>query len=133
MMLLDNKKVARLALLSAFLLSAHTAFAEDDKALHFGVSAICGAGVETCFHYQTKLGFAARTSLGTILGSVPGLAKEIIDSNQEGNSFSESDMTADIAGAFVGTIVSSVFNDTIQVIVAAGREKRIHLVVTYRF
>lgn len=133
MTLLDNRKVTCLVLLSAFLLSAHPAFAVDDKVQHFGASAICGAGIETYLHHQTKLKAPARISLSVMLGSVPGLAKEIIDSRQEDNSFSESDMTADLAGAFVGAIVSSVLNNAIRVKIKTGKEKRIDLSLTYNF
>ncbi|MEA3242560.1 MAG: hypothetical protein U9Q19_03865, partial [Pseudomonadota bacterium] len=54
-------------------------FAFDDKTAHFGLSALFGAGAETILHYRTDFEDVERVALGTLLGSMPGLAKEIID------------------------------------------------------
>ena len=89
--------------------------AVDDKTAHFGLSALFGAGAETVLHYRTDFEPVKRVALGTLLGSMPGLAKEIIDSQQDGNEFSGRDLTADVAGAFCGAFLSNLFNNAIQI------------------
>ena len=135
MKILGNTKSVCLVLLATFL-SIHLAcpvLAADDEVQHFGVSAICGAGIETYLHHKTELGTPGRMFLGTMLGSIHGLTKEIIDSSQEDNYFSESDMIADVVGALVGTVVSSVLNDVIRVRIERRKEKRISLSLVYNF
>lgn len=121
--------------LSAFL-SIHSVYpvlAADDELLHFGVSAACGAGIETYLHYETELRSPARMCLATVLGSVPGLTKEIIDSTQEDNYFSGSDMAADVIGALAGTVLSSVVNDAISVRIERSKDIRVSVSLTYNF
>ncbi|MFC1461160.1 hypothetical protein ACFLQR_01405 [Verrucomicrobiota bacterium] len=84
-------------------------------------------------HYKTEIGTPVRICLGTAIGSVPGLAKEIIDSTQEDNYFSGTDMAADVLGALAGTVVSSLLNDVIQVRIGSGKEARISVSVAYNF
>lgn len=114
-------------------LSIHSVSAVDDVVAHFGVSAICGAGSETYFHYKTELKNPNRIFISSVLGSVPGLTKEIIDSTQEDNYFSGSDLAADIAGAFAGAFVSSLFNNVIQVKIHGRKEEGVRVSVTYNF
>ena len=110
---LYRKKIILIALLIIFG-SIDKVHAVDDTMLHFGVSAACGAGIETYLHYETELETTNRFFLSSILCTVPGLAKELIDSTQEDNEFSVGDLSADIAGAIVGTLVSSKINDVIK-------------------
>ena len=42
---------------------------------------------------------------GTLLGTLPGLLKEIADSQAPGNHFSGSDMAANVVGALAGTVL----------------------------
>ena len=68
------------------------------------------------------------------MGSIPGLAKEIIDSTKKDNHFSGSNMAANIAGAFVGALVANIFNNIIQVkIEKKEEEKMIAFSISYRF
>lgn len=133
--LLNNRRSICVVLLFTFLLmhAACPALAADDEIQHFGVSAICGAGIETYLHHKTEVSTFGRILLGTMLGSVPGLTKEIIDSTADDNHFSQSDMTADVIGAFAGTVVSSMLNDLIQVRIERGKEKRLTFSLTYNF
>jgi VanZ family protein len=108
--------------------------AANDKLLHFGISSVFGAASESYLHYKTKLKTPERIILGTALGSVPGLAKEIIDSTKKGDYFSGGDLAADIAGSFVGAVIGNFVNNIIQVKVEKKRdEKKTAISLTYKF
>ena len=108
-------------------------FAIDDKAAHFGISAVFGAGAETFLHYRTDFDDLELVALGTLLGSVPGLGKEIIDSQQNGNEFSGRDLAADVAGAFTGALLSNLFNNAIEVRIESDAGRSINLVFDKHF
>jgi uncharacterized protein YfiM (DUF2279 family) len=96
----------------------------SDKLKHFAVSSIFGAASETCLHYKTDLKTSGRIILGTTLGSLPGLAKEIVDSTKEGNHFSGGDLAAGVAGAFLGAVVGNLINNKIQIKLDKSKEKK---------
>ena len=114
--------------------SNKNAFAGDDKLLHFGVSSLFGAASESYLHYKTELKTSERIIWATTLGSIPGLAKELIDSTKKGNHFSGSDMAANIAGAFFGALIGNLVNNIIQVkIDKKGDNKTITISLSYKF
>jgi len=113
--------------------SCANSFAVDDKTAHFGLSALFGASAETVLHYRTGVETVERVALATLLGSVPGLAKEISDSQQDGNEFSGRDLAADVAGAFSGAFLSNLFNNAIQVRIESGDGKRLSVVLGKQF
>lgn len=102
--------------------------AVDDKTAHFGLSALFGAGAETYLHHNTEFDDVETVALGTLLGSAPGLAKEIIDSQEDGNEFSGRDLAADVAGAFSGALLSNLFNNAIRVHIESAADQQINLV-----
>jgi hypothetical protein len=61
------------------------------------------AAAETYVHYKTDLKAPSRVLLGTAVGSLPGLGKELTDSE-----FSGSDMAADVCGAFLGALIANL-------------------------
>jgi len=115
-----------------FLVFPAVSSATDNEALHFGISAILGAASETIIHHKTKVGTVERIAYGTILGSLPGLAKEVIDSNEEDNHFSGTDMAANVAGAFVGSVIANLVNNQIRVSVDP-EQKKVSLLVVHEF
>lgn len=85
-------------LLAAFiLLIPSSVFANDwfakDKQKHFVISAALGSA---SYAYTQDRGQAFALAL------LPGLAKELADSQQEGNQFSGQDMAWNAAGALLG-------------------------------
>ena len=64
-----------------------------DKAAHFGISAAVGFAAYS--YTEDKM-----TAFG--IAMVPGLLKEVADSQKEGGRFSEKDLAWDAVGAFVG-------------------------------
>jgi len=115
-------------------ISNKNASAGDDRLKHFGVSSIFGAASESILHYKTNLNTSERIILGTALGSLPGLAKELVDSTKEGNQFSGSDLAADIAGAFLGAVIANFFNNLIQIKIDTTEENKVFAIsLSYKF
>ena len=90
-------QVLQASTLVILLLSTHPVHADEwtgkDKSLHFGVSAALGVAAYSQTHNRTQA-FAWAIA--------PGVIKEIIDSQQEGNHFSTKDLAWDALGAFAG-------------------------------
>lgn len=123
----------RYVLIIIILLFAVTSRGADDKALHFGVSTLFGAGAQTVVYHKTELSLPSTVLLGTVAGSVPGLCKELIDENRDDNDFCFDDMAADVAGAFAGALLSGVVNHAVYFRVRSGREQMIVAYVRYEF
>ncbi len=104
----------------------------EEFAVHFGLSAIFGAAGESILHYKTELGTAKRIIYGTIIGSVPGLAKEIVDSTEEDNHFSGKQMAQNVAGALFGSVIANFINNKIQIKIENQKRKTM-LSISYRF
>ncbi len=109
---MTNRGAAAIIMLVSLLASPVFCLAADnsDAALHAGLSAVFGAAGETFLHYHTKLEAPGRVLLGTLAGSLPGLAKELAD-----NRFSGSDMAADLAGALLGALAANFVNSRLTV------------------
>jgi VanZ family protein len=117
-----------ITLMSALLIPVFCFGADNgDTALHVGISSLFGAAGETYFHYKTDLEAPGRVLLGTFVGSLPGLAKELTDSR-----FSGSDMAADVAGAFLGALVANFVNNRLKVNVERQARKT-SVRLTYSF
>lgn len=112
--------------------ASSSAYDDNGEARHFGVSVILGGISESYLHYKTKLETLERITYGTLIGSTPGLLKEIYDGSQSDNHFSGSDMAANAAGALVGSLAANYINNKIQVNVARQNEKT-KILVSYKY
>ena len=84
----------------------------EDKVKHFGISALLGYGFGYGVEKYTQANNTHKSNLfkvtvATSLALSIGLAKEIYDSQQTGNHFSEADLTADFAGSLTGALLSN--------------------------
>jgi len=126
--------VCALALLILSAASPTLLSAKGDKIKHFGISTLFGAAGESCLHYATDMEGDQRIFFGTVLGTLPGLFKELIDSTKEGNRFSGGDLAADILGSFCGALLSNMINTKLQVNFKAEKNNRSFVVqINYSF
>lgn len=84
-------------------------FQEEDKQMHMKVSVPFGAvgGLICKKNYQGRglaLSGWKAIACGTIIGMVPGLAKEAVDSRPGGSGWDNRDLAADALGAFIGSV-----------------------------
>lgn len=99
------------SLLLGTLVSSSTLFAaENDKIKHFGFSSIFGYGGETLIHDIQTLSDTEKVIYGTVIGSVPGLIKELTD-----DKYDSEDMAYNVAGAFAGSLLSNYLNNNVFV------------------
>lgn len=110
------KTLTSIALLSTISLNA----ADSNSVKHFGFSAIFGVASETILHknYQ-QFDDIEKISYATVIGSLPGLAKELTD-----DKFSGEDMTFNFLGALSGAIFSNYLNNNTSVFVSHNKEKK---------
>ena len=105
--MLSTRRSLALALALALAASAPARAAADDwwgadKAYHLGASFAIAGAVYGGLALSSKDGPAVRLVLSATLALVPGVAKEIYDSGQPGNSFSLRDLTWDLVGVVLG-------------------------------
>ncbi len=85
---------------------------EQDKVKHFGVSLAAGRVSDTLVrNIFTRATPAQRLFLSVASGTLPGLAKEVLDSRQPNNRFSVADMTYNVLGVLTGTAANALFKD----------------------
>lgn len=87
--------ITAIAVLAMFLCgeaNAQDTWSGRDKRQHFAISFAAGVGCSQVFQGATAYGCAI----------LPGLVKELSDSQEEGNKFSGKDMVANALGAYLG-------------------------------
>ena len=67
----------------------------------------------------TSLNDIERVSYATILGSTPGLIKELTD-----DKFSNEDMAFNIAGALTGALLSNYLNNNTSIFISHNEEEK---------
>jgi uncharacterized protein YfiM (DUF2279 family) len=105
-----SKRAATLLLAGAAMLGASAAGAQStdswvgtDKAMHLGLSAPFGMFGATFAGAEAST--ATRLAYGTLIGSLPGLAKELSDMRGRGDP-SARDMAFNVLGAALGALVA---------------------------
>jgi len=133
-MVFKNKLKIVMVIVGILLLGPVSSFADNDDniPLHMGLSTVFGALGETVLHHNTNLGTTGRIVYGTIIGTVPGFAKEVIDSTHHDNYFDASSVAYDALAAFIGSVVANYVNNRIQVGIEKRREGAI-ISIGYRF
>jgi len=121
-----KKSVIALSLASVATLSA----ADSNSVKHYGFSALFGYAGETILHKNFKsLDDVETISYGTLLGSLPGLAKELND-----DKFSGEDMAFNFAGALSGTLLSNYINNNTTIFVSHDKKnKATQVKLAYKF
>ena len=121
-----KKVIVSLGIFSSVALNA----ADSNSIKHYGYSALFGFGAETIVHNQyTHLDDFDKIALGTAIGTIPGLFKELTDDH-----FSTSDMAFDIAGALSGAVFSNYLNNNTSIFVSHDKKKdatKIHLAYNF--
>jgi putative lipoprotein len=79
-------------------------WAGSDKALHAGISAPLGMIGASIAGGAASAG--ERVLYGTMLGSLPGLAKELVDAQRPGGDASYRDMAFNVVGAALGALLA---------------------------
>lgn len=93
--------------------------ADSNSAKHYGLSAVFGFASETVIHKNfTQLSNFEKISYATIVGSTPGLIKEIND-----DKFSNEDLAFDIFGALSGAVLSNYLNNNTSIFISHNSEK----------
>ena len=94
--------------------------ADSNSAKHYGFSAVFGFTSETLIHKNfTSLNDIERVSYATILGSTPGLIKELTD-----DKFSNEDLAFNIAGALTGALLSNYLNNNTSIFISHNEEEK---------
>jgi len=79
---------------------------EVDKQKHAGISAVCGIAADTfVYHGVYQVSDAWRPAVAFSLAMVPGVVKELIDTNADWHDI-EADAIGSAAGVLVGEIVN---------------------------
>ncbi len=118
---------------------------QEDKQKHFYISAIISIAGETILESYNKntLNISNRLngieliSYSSVIGLIPGLAKEALDRNEADNQWSHADTAYNLAGALFGSSLSySVHrlfdNDDYNVNLSVNKQKQ-HLYISYNF
>ena len=130
--MIQKNKLKTVIVIVLLLIPVSSFASQDNYLLHVGLSSIFGAAGESYLHYKTDLGITKRIIYGTIIGSVPGFAKEVMDSRKENNYFSGTQMLANVAGAFLGSVIANHINEKIQINID-NRGKKTTISLLYKF
>ena len=113
-------KVNKIVLATCILGIVGANAADSNSAKHYGFSAVFGFTSETLIHKNfTSLNDIERVSYATILGSTPGLIKELTD-----DKFSNEDMAFNIAGALTGALLSNYLNNNTSIFISHNEEEK---------
>lgn len=118
---------------------------EEDKQKHFSISALVSITGETILESYNKNSLNASNRLNgielisysTLIGLVPGLVKETLDSNEEDNQWSNADTLYDFTGALLGSTLSysihRLFDTEDYKVKLSLNQHEQHLYISYNF
>ena len=94
--------------------------ADSNSAKHYGLSAVFGFASETVIHKNfSELSDFEKISYSTVIGTLPGLAKEFHD-----DEFSNEDLAFDALGALSGAIFSNYLNNNTSIFISHSEENK---------
>lgn len=130
----NNKHLICISIIGALCISVTPeARAMSDGSKHFAASAAFGAGSETLLTYTTEMRTASKLFFGTVLGVLPGLLKETMDSTEQDNSFSGGDMQSDILGSLGGASLSCLFNNFVHISLDSNDNNMVKVSLKWKF
>jgi hypothetical protein len=118
-------KILRITVIIILLFSPAEAFTDEvdsNSALHFGFSMVFGIMSETFLHYNVDMSAPPRIFYATVISSIPGLAKEVMDSSEDKGNFSSYDMAFNVTGALTGSLISNYMNDKFLVSMSSKQD-----------
>ena len=94
--------------------------ADSNSIKHYGLSAVFGFVSETIIHKNfVQLDDIEKISYATVIGTIPGLVKELND-----DKFSNEDLAFDVLGALSGAVFSNYLNNNTTIFVSHNNEKK---------
>ena len=115
------RKITMLLILLLLIMVPHSSFADDKNfGQHFTVSILMGAIGETTIHNRENFNAPMKVLAGTVIGTVPGVIKEIFDSTDSDNYFSGEQVLYDAMGSAVGSFIAYKFNSRTKVNVSTS-------------
>ncbi len=126
------KKVIILIVMLLFICAPKITMADGNFDQHFTLSLLFGAIGETLVHSRDTFNAPTKILAGLVIGSVPGLIKEISDGNESDNHFSEDQMLYDVMGSTVGSFIAYKYNSRTKVKVS-GRDGGALFSLSYRY
>jgi VanZ family protein len=124
-------KIAALMIPVLIMLLPCSSFAADDNfGEHFSYSVLFGTIGETCVHTRENFNAPMKILTGTVIGTFPGLVKEIGDSTSKNNHFSVEQLMYDMMGSAVGSVIAYNFHNRTKVAVSRKEET---LLLTFHY
>jgi len=122
-------KLFLIPLLFCSLLFGDSLHFTQDKKKHLGISFALGNATALYMQYNyPHNSYAKNLLISTSLATIPGIVKELSDSQKNNNHFSSADLTYDILGSFLGAITGVTIGKKIFVNI---KEKKIAYNMTF--
>jgi len=115
-----TRRISILLIFALILLTPHFTFADDNFDQHFTLSMLMGVFGETVVHKRETFNMPMKILVGAAIGTVPGIIKEIGDSTDGDNYFSETQVLYDAMGSVVGSIIAYKYNSRTKVNVSGS-------------
>jgi hypothetical protein len=127
-----TRRIAMFLILSLVIMIPLSSFADDNFDQHFTLSMLMGAIGETVVHNRETLNVPMKILVGAAIGTVPGIIKEIGDSTNDNNYFSETQVLYDAMGSAVGSLIAYKYHSRTKVNVS-GSEGGVKISLLYSY